>query len=370
MKTKVLVVANDESTILNFRQEIIKAFIDNGFEVIVCFPFAENMQTIRNLGCNVIDLPVSRHGKNIFEDVGLLINCYKIIKKFKPSVVLTYTVKPNIYASFACQMLKIPYINNITGLGSVLQREGILTKIILQLQKIAYRKSSCVFFQNNENYQRLLNSKVINQRTPVTVLPGSGVNLELMKYEPFPVDEIVVRFIIVSRIREDKGYKEFFDMAENIKSRYPNTEFHVVGWYEEDALKLRLENLVDKNIINYHGKVSQIEVHRLVKECNCLVHPSYHEGMSNVVMEAAATGRPVIASDIAGCRELIDDGVTGYTFKSKSSQELIASVEKFIKLDHEAQMEMGKRGRLKMEKEFDRQTVAHEYISKIEKLEE
>ena len=182
------------------------------------------------LGCKTVDIEMSRQGKNILKDVGFYLNCKKLMKKIKPDIVLTYTVKPNIYASFACKSLKIPYINNVTGLGSILQSESLLSKLILSLQKKAYKKSSCVFFQNSSNRDRLKELGVIGDNTKTQILPGSGVNLQMHKYEEFPKDDGITRFVLVSRVRADKGYGEYLDAAEYIKENYPNTEFHAVGW--------------------------------------------------------------------------------------------------------------------------------------------
>lgn len=366
---KILVIANDESTILNFRCEILQAFVKEGFEVIVCYPLGKNTDIISNIGCKVIDLEVNRHGTNVLKDMQFLGNCVKLIKNYKPDVVLTYTVKPNIYGSFACQLTKTPYINNVTGLGSILQKESLLSKLILLMQKYAYKQSSCVFFQNSENCERLKRRGVIGSNTPVQILPGSGVNLELQSFEPYPEDDGITRFIIVSRIRIDKGYHEFLDAAEFIKKKYPNTEFHVVGWFEEEKFRNRVDTLNESGIVIYHGSKLQSEVHQLIKKCNCLIHPSYHEGMANVLLEAAATGRPVIASNIPGCKETFEDGVTGFGCKVQDSKSLIEAIEKFLKLDYAQQVVMGKLGRKKMEKEFDRQFVAKKYIRKIKIIE-
>lgn len=366
---KILVIANDESTILNFRCEILQAFVREKFKVIVCYPLGDNTDVIKNIGCEVSNLEVSRHGTNVLKDIQLLGNCKKLIKKYKPNIVLTYTIKPNVYGSFACQLTKTPYINNITGLGSVLQKKSALSKLVLLLQKYAYRKSSCVFFQNAENSERLKQFGVVTEITPVQVLPGSGVNLELQSYEPYPENDGVVRFIIVSRIRIDKGYQEFFDAAECIKKKYPNTEFHVVGWYEEEKLQKRVENLNERGVVVYHGQKRQSEVHQLIKQCNCLIHPSYHEGMANVLLEAAATGRPVIASNIPGCRETFDDGISGFGCEVQSSKSLVEAIEKFLRVPYQEQIKMGQLGRKKMENEFDRQLVAKKYIEQINKIE-
>ena len=364
---RILIIANDESTILNFRCEIVACFVQAGFDVTVCYPLAENTESIACLGCKVENVNVSRHGKDVLKDIKFLFDCKKLIKKYQPDIVLTYTVKPNIYASIACRMTKTPYLNNVTGLGSVLQNGGALSKLILKLQKIGYRKSSCVFFQNVENRDKLKERGVIKESTPTVILPGSGVNLEKQKYEPFPADDGITRFVIVSRVRADKGYNEFFEAAQSIKQKYPNTEFHVIGWYEEENLTPVVDKLHKEGIIFYHGKKLQEEVHEIEKNCNCLVHPSYHEGMANVLLEAAATGRPVIASNIHGCIEAFEEGVTGFGCEPKSAASLSEAMEKMIHTPYEKQIEMGKLARRKMETEFDRQIVANKYIQMINK---
>ncbi len=366
--SKIMIIANDESTIYNFRREIVKAFVKAGNEVIVCFPLGNHTEELIDLGCELVDIKVSRHGTNVLQDVKLLITCMKLIASHKPDVVLTYTVKPNIYGSIAARFTKTPCINNVTGLGSILQSKSPLAKLILMLQKYAYRKSSCVFFQNRDNYEKLKECKVISDRTPYRILPGSGVNLDLHTYTKFPEESEPVRFIMVSRIRKDKGYDEFFSAAERMKQKYPEVEFHVVGWYEEEEWKIRIESLQERGIIVYHGKKNQDEVHQLISKCSCLVHPSYHEGMANVLLEAASAGRCVIATDIPGCREAFEEGVTGYGCKVRDTGSLCDAIGKVISDSYEKRIEMGKAGRAKMEKEFDRNFVANIYIEEINRV--
>lgn len=367
---KVLIFANDESTIYNFRREILRAFVDEKFAITVCYPLGEHMEEIKNIGCKVENLDVSRHGKNPLQDLKLLRECQGKISAHKPDVVLTYTVKPNIYGSFASSIAGVPYINNITGLGSILQKDSWMSKIVLKLQKYAYKKSSCVFFQNTDNYQKLKTYGVVSDKTPCEILPGSGVNLQRQKYEPYPKEDGMIRFIIVSRIRKDKGYGEYLEAAEQLRKCYDNLEFHVVGWIEDEDLGERVQKLSEKGVIVYHGKLLQDEIHELLKKCHCLVHPSYHEGMANVLLEAAATGRPVIGTNIPGCKETFDEGVTGYGCDVRSAESLEEAMKKFICTPYQVQGEMGVRGRKKMEKEFDRNYVAQEYIKQIYKITE
>lgn len=362
---KLLMIANDETTIYNFRREILRAFSAAGHDVILAMPKGEHTREIEACGCSIVDIAVSRHGTNPLQDIRLLHTFRRLIRQYRPDVVLTYTVKPNVYGSLACQMEKVPYLNNVTGLGSVLQSNSPLAKLILFLQKVAYRKSSCVFFQNESNYRELLNKGVVSPETPYEILPGSGVNLELNAYVPMREDDGAVRFIIVSRLRDDKGYREFFEAAERVKEKHPNTEFHVVGWIEEEKYKAVVDDLVRRGIIIFHGKQVQEDVHKLIAECDCLVHPSYHEGMSNVLLEAAATGRPVIASDIPGCRETFDEGISGIGCEVGNVDSIEDAMERMVKLSSEMRIRYGKNGREKVKKCFDRNIVAKQYLDRI-----
>lgn len=365
---KILVLANDETTIYNFRREIIENFCNVGFEVYVAYPTGDNTESIKKLGCKVIDCKVSRHGTNVFEDLKLFFKYIKIIRTIEPNLVLTYTVKPNIYGSLACQFTKTSYMNNITGLGSVLQSDSIFAKLILFLQKIAYKKSKCVFFQNSDNYKTFVDKKVITRTQPIRLLPGSGVNLKLHSFEEYPIEEIPVKFVFISRIRKDKGIDELFQAVRDVKETYEDrVEFHIIGWYEEEKYKTIIEKLSLENLIIYHGKKMQEEVHEILKSCHCIVHPSYHEGMSNVLLEAAATGRPIIASNIPGCMETFSEGKSGYGFEVKNPMDLEETLKEFIELPYEKKAEMGVCGRRKIEKEFDRNLVAKIYIEEIKK---
>ena len=367
-KIRVLLIANEESTLYNFRREVISAFVRAGMEVIACYPFGEHTDEMKELGCELVDIEVSRHGKNILQDLKLYNTCKALLKEYKPDVVLTYTVKPNIYGSLACSKMGIKYINNITGLGTVLQNENVLSKLILTLQKYAYKNTNCVFFQNEENKRYMIEKGVISSNTPTEVLPGSGVNLEKQSFETYPERKEALNFAVISRIRKDKGYQELFEAAERINNKYPGTVFHIAGWYEEGELSETLKELVEKDIVKYHGSVSQDEVHVILTKCDCLIHPSYHEGMANVILEAAATGRPVVATDIPGCREGFDEGVTGYSCEPQNTKSLYNAIEKMINTPYEERVKMGKKARNKMEKQFDRNLVAKKYIERIKSI--
>lgn len=364
--SRVLILANDNSTIYDFRRELLQRLIEAKYDVIISLPAHERNKMFKEMGCTIIETPISRFGTNPIKEILSIKNYVSLIREVSPNVVLTYTAKPNIYGSLACQICNVPYINNITGLGSVFQTENLIKKIMIVLQKKAYKKSQCVFFQNSSNKQYFEKSNIVGTNTDL--LPGSGVNLELHQFEPYPKYNGKIRFISVSRVRKDKGFDELFEAIDAISKKTDNIEFHIVGWYEDDDYKEKLDFMQKNYPVIYHGSKSQEEVHSLIAECHCLIHPSHHEGMANVILEASATGRPCMASDIPGCREAIEDGRTGFLFDVKNNDSLIDAIEKFMNLTYHQKVEMGILGRKKMELEFDREIVVNRYLEEIKKV--
>ncbi|MBH0230745.1 glycosyltransferase family 4 protein [Halobacillus yeomjeoni] len=364
--SKILILANDNSTIYNFRRELLSRLISENYDVIISVPKHDRNLEFEKLGCKIDEINISRSGKNPLKELALIKSYKKQIKRIKPDLVLTYTAKPNIYGSLACKKLHIPYINNITGLGSNFQTENFIKKIMLFLQKKAYKRSSCVFFQNQSNKKYFEKMNVVGTNTKL--LPGSGVNLKLHKFEYYPEESKNIKFILVSRIRKDKGFDEFFSAVKTLTEKFNNIEFHLVGWYEDEKYKEQITDMVHKYPVVYHGSQSQEKVHELISDSHCLIHPSHHEGMANVLLEAAATGRPCITSNIPGCQEAVNDGLTGFLFEVKSSKSLSEAVIKYLELKPEERMKMGLLARNKMETEFDRQIVINSYMEKIENI--
>lgn len=361
---KVLVLANDETTIYNFRRELLKRLISDNFKVYVCFPQgSEKTQAIADMGCELVDISIERKGKNPIKDIGIIAEYRRILKKYNPDIVFTYTVKPNIYGGIACARLGVPYVANITGLG-VISNRGFMQTLLLKMQKYAFRKAQKVFFQNEDNYILYKNKEIINQQG--SIIPGSGVNLQLHRFESYPENGRVIRFITVSRIVEKKGYDELFEAAQIIKSKYDNVEFHVIGWYESDKYKRIIEKLEKQNVIIYHGSQPQETVHELVAQSDCLIHASYYpEGMSNVLLEAQACGRPVITTNHTGCRDTMEDGKTGILIEAASVDDLVNGIERFLGMEYIDRVSMGKRARKMMEERFDRQIVVDAYMKEI-----
>jgi galacturonosyltransferase len=359
---RILILANLGMGLYKFRKELLEELIKLNNEVYVSIPNDEYVPLLEKIGCKYIETNLSRRGTNPVADLKLLLKYSQIIKKIEPDIVLTYTIKPNIYGGIVCRMLGVPYIVNITGLGSAVEHNGYLQKLTLLLYKLALKRAKCVFFQNIEN-SNFLNSKIKigHQR----LIPGSGVNLEQFALLDYPPDG-VINFLFISRIMKEKGIEQYLEAAKFIKKKYPNTRFHVVGFCEE-TYEAQLTELQKQGIIEYHGV--QNDVRKFHKISHCTIHPSYYpEGMSNVLLESAACGRPVITTDRSGCKEIVDDGINGFLIKQKNTEDLIHKIEKFLKLSNEERKIMGLRGRSKVEKEFDRQIVLRAYMEEINRI--
>lgn len=361
---KILVLANNDIGLYNFRKELVERLIKEDNELYISLPNGTRVKDLVDLGCNFLETNVDRRGTNPIKDLKLLFKYIKIIKKVKPDIVLTYTIKPNIYGGIACRINNVPYICNITGLGSAAEKESLVQKLILMLYKIALKNVKCCFIQNEENLQFVKTHK-ITKEDKYKLIPGSGVNLEKYKILPYPTENEKIKFLFISRIMKEKGIDQYLDVAKYIVPRYKNTEFHILGFCEQNYENI-LKELEEKKIISCHGQ--QKDVIPYLKECSCLIHPSYYpEGMSNVLLEASASGRPVITTNRSGCREIVDNGKTGFVIEQKNSQELIKIVEQFINLPNEQRKNMGLEARKKVEKEFDRNIVVNEYIQQIKK---
>lgn len=356
---KVLILANSSGGLYDFRNELVLKLLGE-YQVVVSLPDEVCTRELAEEGCRVVHTPINRRGVNPLEDMKLIRSYFKLLKQEKPDLVLTYTIKPNIYGGFCCGRLKIPYISTVTGLGSTFQKQGILLRMIVMMYRMGLKRSGCVFFQNKEN-QGIFEKYRIRGKDSCMV-QGSGVNLERHKSEPYPDGE-QVHFLFVGRMMKEKGIEELLAAAKELHS--PNVIFELLGYCDEDYQDM-LDACEKDGIIRQLG--FDPEVHTYLKHASALVLPTYHEGMSNVLMEASATGRPVIATNISGCKEIFEEGVTGFGCEPKSSESLILALKKFLAITPEERALMGQRARVKMEQEFDRNKVAQMYYDKINKF--
>ena len=359
-----MIVCNSLVGLISFRKELLERLIDEHYEVIVLAPEDKLSKDVKKMGCEFVSVEMESRGTNPIKDLKLMLTYKKIIKKEKPDVVLTYTIKPNVYGGYVCGKLGIPYIANVTGLGTSVEQPGLLQKLTLMLYKKGLKKSNCVFFQNKDNLEFMLKNKAIKGK--YKLIPGSGVNLKHHTLIPYP-DGKTIRFLFISRILFEKGIEEFFDLAKYIKNKYPNTEFHILGKCDYDEYSKKIKELEERNIVIYHGLVDDVrEYHKI---SNCTIHPSFYpEGMSNVLLESCAAGRPIITTNRPGCKEIVEDGVNGYMIECHDTEALKKAVEKFLNLSNKEREMLGLNGRKKVEKEFDRNIVINSYFEEINKI--
>lgn len=363
-KDRVLILVNHDVVIYNFRKELVERLLNEGYEVFISSPQGDRIHDLVNMGCKYVEATVERRSLNPIAEHKLL-NYYKrIIAQVNPGVVLTYTVKPNIYGGLACQKMGVAYISNVTGLGSSLMKPGLLQWMISILYKRGLRGSACVFFQNEENLRFFLRSGIYNGT--YRLIPGSGVNTSEYSYKEYPSNHENVKFLYLGRVMREKGIEEYLESADNVKRLYPSVEFHIAGWVEEEEYEDRLRNLTKEGAVEYHGWHK--DVISFLASAHAVVSPSYHEGMSNVLLESASTGRPVIASNIPGCRETFEDGISGLAFEPRNVEDLTDKLIKFIEMPYEKKKAMGIAGRRKVEKEFDRKIVIDAYMEEINQI--
>lgn len=358
---RILVLANNDVGLYRFRKDLLAALLGAGHEVYISLPDGGFVSELVQLGCRFIDTPIERRGMNPLHDSKLFRQYRAMLKEVKPDLVLTYTIKPNIYGGLACRMAHIPYAVNITGLGSAIENGGWLKKFVLALYKPALKGARVVFFENAGNRDTLAATGVVPQGRDV-VLSGAGVNLEDYPYQSYP-QEGAVRFLFVGRVMREKGVDELFAAAKRMKQEYGDgVEFHIVGSFEE-GYKPLMDELEKAGVVKYHGYQSDMK--RFYAMASCVVLPSYHEGMSNVLLEAAASGRPLITSDIPGCREAVEDGASGYLCPAKDADALYEAMRRFVELSVEQRSEMGCRGRERMVKIFDKLLVINETMNNL-----
>lgn len=358
---RILVLANNDVGLYRFRKDLLTALQAAGYDVYLSLPDGGFVPELVQLGCRFLDTPVDRRGKNPLRDLGLLRRYRALLRAVRPELVLTYTVKPNIYGGLACRWARVPYAANITGLGSALENGGGLRRLVLALYKSALKHARVVFFENSANRDALDAAGVVPKGRDV-VLAGAGVNLKDFPYQPYP-QNMPVRFLFVGRVMREKGIDELFAAAKRLHWDGAAVEFHVVGSFEE-AYKSAMDALEQAGVVRCHGY--QADMRPWYAMADCVVLPSYHEGMSNVLLEAAASGRPLITSDIPGCREAVAPGESGLLCPPQDAEALYETLQAFLALPAAARAEMGRRGRARMEARFDKAAVVAETVRHLE----
>lgn len=360
MPEKILILSNSSSGLYDFRKELISELLKEN-EVISSVPAAEKAEDIVELGSELVDTEIDRRGVNPITDLGLLIRYFKLMKKLKPDLVITYTIKPNVYGGMLSRLLRIPYAANITGLGTAFQKKGALRRLISGMYKTALKKAKVVFFENPGNMQTLVKEKIVSKEQ-CCVLNGAGVNLEHFAFSTYPKEESETNFLFVGRVMQEKGVEELFYAMQKLNAEGKQCKLDILGYYEENYGE-RIKQYTDEGWLRFHGY--QLDVRPFIEKSHCFVLPSYHEGMANTLLECGAMGRPLITSNIHGCLEAVCDGESGYICQVKSGEATYEAMKKFTELPYEAKCEMGKKSHDYVSGRFDKKLVVEETIKRL-----
>lgn len=365
---KIVISANTSWNLINFRSGLIRNLIANGFEVVALAPEDQHSCRLADLGCSFVPIKMQNHGVSPIQDALLFLRFLGRLKSEKPSIYLGFTIKPNVYGSLAANMLGIPVINNIAGLGVSFSRNSWLRRVAETLYKLALKRSKQVFFQNEEDRDLFLERAIV-RLAQVDVLPGSGVNTDHFSAANCgsgPADGMT--FLLVSRLLWEKGLGEYIEVARRIRSMGLNAKFQVLGFLDEHnptAISREvLESWVAEGVIEYLGATDDVRPY--LCRADCVVLPSYYrEGTPRSLLEAAAMGRPIVTTDWIGCRNVVDHGINGFLCAPRNPKDLECKLLDFMSLGGGEREAMGRASRTKAEAEFDESFVVGKYVMAI-----
>jgi glycosyltransferase involved in cell wall biosynthesis len=378
---RVMIALNSAWNLLNFRSELIKALLAHGHQVILVAPADEHVKELEALGTRFVDLPIRAHGTSPFADLVIFWRFIKLMRTERPDVLLAYTAKPNIYGGLAGRWLGVPVINNITGLGSVFIRGDWLARVLVTLYRLSLTRSKRVFFQNPDDH-RLFTEMGLVRNEQCSVLPGSGVDLRRFQPVPLPrlrcIDNVEDRFdkdrhfvfLLVARLLKDKGVQEFAEAARLLKPRYPWVEFALLGFQDAQnpnaVANEQLASWQAQGWVSYWG--SSADVREQLARADCVVLPSYREGTPRTLLEAAAMERPLVATDVPGCREVVRHGVNGLLCQPRNARDLAEKMQAMLMLSPATLAQWGSESRRWVEQHFDEQIVIREYLQALDAL--
>lgn len=365
---KVAIVLNTSWNIYNFRMNFIRTLLRRGFEVHCVAPRDEYSSKLVDAGCHFHPVKMDSRGANPIKDLALTIELFSIYRNIKPDAVLHYTVKPNVYGTIAASILRIPIVNNVCGLGTVFLKDDLVSFIAKTLYKISFPFARKVFFQNPDDQNLFIHQKLVKQEF-TDVLPGSGIDLKRFTPQSFKKDKPFT-FLMISRLIYDKGVLEYVEAVKKLKEKGLNARFQILGPPDPEhrrGIPLHIINQwVAEGTVEYLGAAD--DVRQFIENSDCVVLPSYREGTPRTLLEASSSARPVIATNVPGCTNVVEDNVNGFLCKLKDADDLAEKMEKMYGLD-EAQLNyLGHNGRKKMELIFDESVVIKKYHSILEEI--
>ncbi len=364
----IVISANTSWYLYNFRRALIEQAIACGYSLIAIVPDNQYTDQLSQLGCTTYQINIDNKGTNPFRDFYSFLSYLRLYLKLRPRLVLHFTIKPIIYGSLAATILRIDSINTITGLGSSFLGGGTTKLVSRLLLKVSLLRSTLVFFQNRDDSDLFLKSRIVS-RHQVSHAPGSGLDLNYFRYLDFPKSD-TDRFVLVARLLWDKGIREYVEAAYKIKQEHIDTQFILLGPIDKQSRSSITKHSIDKWVsagaIEYLGSVDDVRIE--MGKATCVVLPSYREGLSRVLMEACAIGRPIITTDVPGCRDIVIPKYNGYLCRSHDTKDLAATIERFIGLSRNEKKQMGKNGRQFCETHFSEQSVVDIYLTAINKV--
>lgn len=362
----IVISANSSWNIVNFRAGLIRALGNEGYRIVVAAPQDEQTSKLGEIGANFVDVPMNSSGLSVAEDLRLLLRYLKVFRKFRPIAYLGFTAKPNIYGSLAARVVGAKVINNVSGLGTVFIKRGLLTTLLAQLYRFSFRSSATIFFQNRDDMELFINSRTV-RRQQAELLPGSGVDLERFKPRQSARRAGPFRFLLVGRLLWDKGVAEYVEAARIVRGTHPDVGFQIlgpVGVNNRTAVPSAcLERWRAEMLIDYLGESDDVRI--AMDQADCIVLPSYREGLPRALLEGSAMGKPLIATDVPGCRDVVADGETGFLCEARSANSLAAAMLRMLGTPAAERTGMGERGRRKVEQEFGESRVIAKYLDAL-----
>jgi glycosyltransferase involved in cell wall biosynthesis len=365
---KIAIVINTSWNIYNYRMGLLKALMDQGHEVYAIAPRDEFSDALIEAGCNYIPVEIDNWGTNPIKDIKLIFDFHKIYKALDPDVIFHFTIKPNIYGSIAARLLNIPSMSNVSGLGTVFMQENLVTKLVKAMYRFSFRFPKKVFFQNEDDKDFFEEHNLVNNEI-VETLPGSGVDTNHFAPNGY-VSNGKFTFLMVSRLLYDKGVVEYIEATKRIKSNGKIIEFQILGGVDPGHIrgipKETLDEWVNSGLVNYLGTAKDVRPY--IDNADCVVLPSYREGTPRTLLEAASMAKPLLATDVPGCNNVVEDNINGYLCKVKDVDDLVIKMKRMIKASDSELLKFGENGRNMVISRFDEKIVVNKYLSALNNL--
>jgi len=365
---RIAIVLNTSWNIYNFRMSFVQALLSSGIEVHTIAPTDDYSPKLIDAGCIYHPLKMDSRGANLIKDTALIVELFGLYRKIKPDVVLHYTIKPNVYGTLAASLLKIPVVNNVCGLGTVFLKNDMVSKVAMLLYKVSFRFATKVFFQNSDDLNLFLDKKLVGEKI-VDLLPGSGIDLKKFQPVSFARNKNFT-FLLISRLITDKGVLEYISAIKKLKSEGLDARFQILGAMDPEHRRgIKTETInewIAEGIIEYLGTTD--DVREFISRADCVVLPSYREGTPRTLLEAASSSKPIIATNVPGCNQVVINDFNGLLCKLKDADDLAEKMKYMASLDNKTLEKFGKNGRAKMEAEYNENLVINKYLKTLTEL--